>query len=225
MSKLYQLTHYSVLHCLNIIALLLLLILYPAIGYAGNSAFTVTQYNLTRMIASRAEAENALTQSAWWNGNPITHSYGRIAFIHWLEPERTPHFKSKMVAFPGVAQGTHQTDAYFVLEATATILIPEAGYWTFACGSDDGIKLTISGHGVNKTLDANGGAFQTSLVTICFPYTGTYRLRLFYYNVSWEAALELSVAKGEFSSFNSSAFHLVGEAESGVTCEDEDTCV
>lgn len=196
-----------------------------SIGYAENAKFTVTLYNLKEHYSDLASAENAWKTPSLWNGSPITKTYGRIAFIYYLIDSREPHFKSKMVDFPGVKVGSHKDDTAYVLEAASSIFIPKAGEWTFACGSDDGIKLSISGHGLYDVFPANGGAFRTSLKTITFPQAGKYTFHLFYWNHSSEAALELSVAQGGYLSFDSSVFHLVGESESGVTCVDEDTCI
>ncbi len=184
-------------------------LLFPLAAKVDGGMYTVKHYNLKERVNSLSEAEYAFANNTAWRGTPIIETYETIAFIHYLDANRNPHFKGSMVHFPGVPANSHATNEYFVLEATGTVHIPEAGWWTFACGSDDGIKLTISGHGINDVFPANGGAFATALRPINFPQAGKYSLQLFYFNVCAEAALELSLAKGKYSVFSSSAFNLV----------------
>ena len=183
----------------------------------ADGVFTVTHYNVEiGDYLSVMSADEIRFNSSTWKGAPITRTYRRIAFIHYLDATRKPHFRGNMVAFPGVPASSTEIYVSFVVEITGTISIPEAGYWTFACGSDDDIMLSIKGHTIDDTFIANGGAFTTSFNTIYFPVAGKYNLRLLYRNGISEAAVELSIAQGSYSSFNSS-FHLVEAAESGFT--------
>ena len=188
----------------------------------ADSEFVVTQYNLNREITSISEAVCAVENYSTWISNPKTRTYDTIAFAYNLPPDNA-HFYEWMRAFPlsAVEYGA------FALTVTGCISIPEAGDWTFACGSDDGFKATIGGHGVEHTFAfSEKRSFDTSLKTFHFDTAGKYALRIIYFNKGFwgsmyssvnEAGLEVSVAQGAYSSFNSSAFHLVNAVDGSVT--------
>ncbi len=185
----------------------------------ANGLWTVTQYNLTKsvvpddsleQIAEYAEA--GIANMSIRNGDPVTQSYQTLAFMQDLPSYRDAHFRDAMTNYPG------SWSNYFVVEAIGTINIPEAGYWTFACGADDVFSATISGSGVSQEFHSSlSGAVSTDLKTVYFANAGKYSVRVLQVNGYSEAALEFSVAKGSYSSFDSSAFKLVGDPASGVT--------
>jgi uncharacterized repeat protein (TIGR02543 family) len=113
----------------------------------------------------------------------------------------------------------------FALRVSGTINIPEPGKWTFACGSDDGFHASIKGHEFFGSFSSSGHhPFETALKTFTFQVAGKYSLQIIYFNVGGEtspsdnrAGIEFSVAQGSYTSFNSSAFHLVEATEGKVS--------
>lgn len=197
--------------------LLLLGTVAAALGDGG--MFSVKQYNLTHGVGSISAAESAMNNPSIWANSPVSELSPIIAFSYNLPSDRPAHFRGSMVPFPGDIPSS----GCVVLKITGVITIPEAGYWTFACGSDDGFKATIGGYGTFSY--STGRYIDTSFKTFYFSNAGEYTLRLVYFNIGIEAeppdaaALEFSMAKGSYSSFNSSAFSLV-RASSGEEYHD-----
>ena len=127
--------------------------------------------------------------------------------------------------------GTDTND--FVVQATATIMVPTAGAWTFGVNSDDGFSFQVigatftsitngnpnppnPGTGVGTDTmeyDAPRGAGNT-LGTINFAQAGTYNVRLVYYERAGGAEVELFAAPGSYTAFNNN-FRLVGDVAHG----------
>ena len=202
----------------------------PVIADANEGVFTVKQFNLKNKVDSISEALLAMNNQSSWQDEPVAGQYPIIAFYRNLDPNSLANFKSSMVPFPG----TVSKPGCFVVKITGTINIPESGNWTFACGSDDGFKVTISGNGFSKRFAYPSARMSdTSLKTFSFPNAGEYVIHLVYFNkgmdsdldyeTNWgvydHAELEFSMAKGSYSSFNSSAFSLV-RASSGEEYHD-----
>lgn len=176
--------------------------------------FTVTQYNLKEQVATVSEAKAAIRSSSHWSGSPVTRRYSQIAFEHGLPSTRPAHFRGAMVSFPGSTGGYDM----LVLKIVGTIALPEAGEWTFACGSDDGFEMKISGNGISRSFYCkNRRAFSTTCETISIPTAGEYAVSIVYFNyvsihsdgvISDAAAIEVSYAKGDYSSVTS-AFSLL----------------
>ena len=175
--------------------------------------WTVTQYNLNARPLSVSDAEAYLTDSSKWDGSPVTRTYQTISFEDSdIGVDRT---NFDVVPFPGNFDFKH--DCY-VVEATGRIRVTEAGYWTFACGADNGFKVTISGNGLDKTFTGgNYYGYGTGVCAVNFPSAGEYEVRLLHFEDSGRAVLDFSVAKGNYSNFDSSVFKLVGDPASGVT--------
>ena len=228
------------------IALLAFGLCFPANGEREVGLFQVTQYSFKNRLFSTSEAKSAINSHSDWNTSPTTKSYNTLAFSHNfnLHDADTPiHFPNYMGSFPANLVGIGS----FALTIRGIINIPEAGNWTFACGSDDGFKATISGHGFSETFSySSDRPFATSLVTFRIPTAGNYTLNMLYFNKGNVhgadypdncAALEFSMAKGSYSSFDSSAFALVQaatgpevhevrfDANGGVGEMDEQLCI
>ncbi len=102
-------------------------------------------------------------------------------------------------------------DNDFAIRATGTIVIPNAGTWTFGVNSDDGSRLTIGGQTVinDNTLHAPRDTFgQVSLSA------GEHDVELIFFERGGGAEVELFAASGARNSF-SSAFELVGDVANG----------
>ncbi len=187
----------------------LLLALFGLSVHAASTggAFTVTQYSLTRQPRTLNDAENALNNSSIWDGLPVTKLYRRISFADY--PGVKPPFKTK--SFPGNATRKHE---WFVIEATGKILIPEAGQWTLAGGSDDGFKVEISGNDFSAEFSSTTVlGYDVTLKTLDFPVAGVYAIRMLYFEYATCSILHFSMSKGYRSSFDSSVFKLVEAAQ------------
>ncbi len=103
-------------------------------------------------------------------------------------------------------------DDDFVLEATATVIIPSTGTWTFGTNSDDGVRLRIDGRTVidDDRLHAPDNSFGEVSLT-----AGPHELELIFFERGGGAEVELFAAQGQHSVFNVNAFQLVGDTENG----------
>ncbi|MFP4057277.1 MAG: PA14 domain-containing protein [Candidatus Brocadiia bacterium] len=126
---------------------------------------------------------------------------------------------------PFLSNGGGLEDMAFI--ANALVAIEEAGVYTFGFRSDDGARLRIGGAEFTKQW-GNGFAVMD---TVAFPGTtgdsntgastyltkGVHPLEFIYFERGGGAYVELFAAKGEYSGFDSQAFHLLGdEALEGV---------
>ena len=185
----------------------------------ASSGLRAVSYQLSGFAKSAAEARTAIaTPSKWKSGcAPITNYVDRIAF----RGEETPFgaFATGMYAdFPGY-RGFH-----IVLSLTGRIIVPSDGEWTFAVGSDDGFGARISQGGTVKAEWANltcnewgehgynidGTATPDMGMKTVSLTAGEYDFDLVYYDVEGHCALDCSAAKGGFTVFDSSKFHLLG---------------
>lgn len=131
--------------------------------------------------------------------------------------------------------GTNDNDVAF--RASAQVVIPQAGEWTFAVASGDDFRLRVGanefiGDGVQPTAvprltrpgpggtltAAAGGSGQT----FYFPQAGTYDVFLTTMDSGFYAFIQLLAAPGNHTNFAAGAFDLVGDQLNGglqVTCE------
>ena len=123
----------------------------------------------------------------------------------------TPNFAT--VSFPGNIGGKHD---WFAVEVKGFIKIPRPGWWSFACGSDDGFETTISGHGKSFTFAYDGHRwYATDVKPFYFEEAGVYKVQIVFFDYHINATLDFSMAEGYYTSFRSSIFHLA-EAVDGV---------
>jgi len=117
------------------------------------------------------------------------------------------------VTFPGATIGEDRNG--YVLEARASVTIPQAGAWSFGCNSDDGFSLEIDGHGESFRMEfpQPRGPGDT-IRTFNFPAPGNYDLYLVFYENGGGSCVELFAQRGTHSSFNA-GFDLVGDTASG----------
>ncbi|WP_146454978.1 lamin tail domain-containing protein [Rubripirellula tenax] len=104
---------------------------------------------------------------------------------------------------------------YFVIEATASIVVPSAGEWSFGVNSDDGFGLTLTGNGqtFSSSFEGTRGAKDT-ISTFNLPAAGRYEVRLVTFEGAGGASAEFFAAQGTHSTFNAN-FALVGDTASG----------
>jgi len=130
----------------------------------------------------------------------------KTTVINYMDSQLDGHFTDN-TPFPG--QTATQDVNNFVLHATANILIPETGVWTFSINSDDGAQLRIDGKDV--IVDNTTHAPKDTFASVNLP-AGDHLVELIYFERSGGAEVELSAAKGQFSSFQSSSFKLIGDS-------------
>ncbi len=135
-----------------------------------------------------------------------------VPFVNYWNTGSRAHYSSDR-PFPRTTAGVNVDR--FVFEATATVIIPEAGPWSFGVNSDEGFRLELS-NGVDTyemSYPENRESTDT-IATFQIAMPGSYSLRL----VTWEneggAEVELFAARGTYSIF-SSAFDLVGDTAKG----------
>ncbi|MHC4424487.1 MAG: lamin tail domain-containing protein [Planctomycetota bacterium] len=117
--------------------------------------------------------------------------------------------------FPGTSIGSDVED--FVILATATIIIPGPGAWSFGVNSDDGFELRLTNGAQTFTLSypsPRGPGDTVGVFNVTVP--GPYELRLVFYERGGGSELELFAARGDYSSFMPGKFHLVGDLASGI---------
>ena len=180
------------------------------LGYAGagSGRFDVSCYRANVQVPDLGTAAAVLAdpalQSSVQTERPTT--------INYLNTGTGAHFAGDL-PFPGTQLNVDAND--FVVLATASVVIPTAGPWTFGVNSDDGFSLELSRqpHVFTSSYPSARGAGDT-LAVFDIPEPGTYALRLIYFERSGGSELELFAAPGSLSSF-SSAFHLVGDTAAG----------
>src|SRR5690606_20191003 len=96
--------------------------------------------------------------------------------------------------------------------ATATLVVPEAGEYTFCVNSDDGFRLRVNNRQVAVFSGGRGAA--DSFGTVQLP-AGHVPLVLTYFEGEGSDEVELSAAKGRHTSFSSAFFRLVGDTANG----------
>lgn len=102
---------------------------------------------------------------------------------------------------------------HFARRATATLIIPEDGKYTFHVRSDDGFRLRLNGTIITQFSSVRnpGDNFTTRDLT-----AGEYSLVLTYFNGSGDDELELSAAKvTETTTVVTDAFRLIGDTANG----------
>ncbi|MBP5321262.1 MAG: chitobiase/beta-hexosaminidase C-terminal domain-containing protein [Kiritimatiellae bacterium] len=185
------------------------------IGFSTTiGSFRCTQYNFVTSsgrISSPDMAESLIADPSKWDGEPVTKWYRTIAF------NEGGGSLYGGVAFPGNSSSSSCRD-YYAVVCEGNVMIPEAGMWTFCCGSDDGFRCVITGHGCTFSFEYDGtrGYASEPLGQFNFPEAGVYAIRLVCYDYSSGAACDFTVAQGQVETFSTETFKLVGGAASGV---------
>ena len=99
----------------------------------------------------------------------------------------------------------------YVLEATATLTIPSAGDWTFGVSSDDGFRLVIGDFEMSYPWPRGP---DNTLSTFHFDASGSYPLRLVFFEQGGGSEVELWAAPGNYPGWTPD-FSLVGDTASG----------
>ncbi len=175
---------------------------------AGSMNVNFYQSNLTS-ISSLATAEQVISTPSMQSSTATEMA----PYINYLGAGTSPHFGSDR-AFPSLTVGS--TAQYYVIQATGYIVIPTAGQWTFGVNSDDGFGLTVT-NGTDTFSSSYPGVRGSAdtLSTFTFAAAGSYSVRLVYFQNTGGSQVEFFAAQGNYASFNSSAFHLIGDTANG----------
>jgi len=180
-----------------------------ALGFSriATEGFDVTYYKANIQVGSLATAESVIS-------NPARQSTVRRATAEYIDYRNTDGFGnySNNHAFPGI--GFSNVDDFVIL-VTGTILIPQAGPWSFGVNSDDGFGLDIDTATQSFRMEhaAPRGPSDT-IQTFNFSQAGPAEIRLVYYERGGGAGLEFFAAQGSHASFSNS-FDLVGDTAIG----------
>jgi hypothetical protein len=118
------------------------------------------------------------------------------------------------LAFPTQQIGQDYDD--FVVRATAQIIIPSTGLWSFGVNSDDGFELTLQRGGVvlhTEYFDPRGPADTITVFDV--PIAGAWQATLAMYERGGGAEVELFAAQGDHPNFADGDFALVGDRDNG----------
>lgn len=102
-------------------------------------------------------------------------------------------------------------ESNFAMRATATVIVPTTGPWTFHVNSDEGFRLRINGTSVMSVTGVRNPA--DSLVTRTLA-AGSHTLVLTYFENTGGDEVELSAAQGAHTAF-SNVFRLIGDTANG----------
>lgn len=174
-------------------------------GLVG-SAYSATMnvvgpgFEIQQAFSSTAIDTIAKVDAVLAGTNRISNYVGTSATVNFFGGGSGDGNFASGVAFPA---GTGEE---FALKATAIILIPTAGAWTFGTNSDDGLRLKIDGSTVinDDALHSNTDKFGTVTLT-----AGTHTLELVFMEHTGGEAVELFARQGTYSAYNT-GFRLVG---------------
>ncbi|QNN24617.1 hypothetical protein HED60_20855 [Planctomycetales bacterium ZRK34] len=168
----------------------------------ATGAFAVRQVQSTGTISSLAAAEALLA------GTGVAESAS--TYVDVLDYHDATNTNDHYDVDNPFLLGTG--DDNFAVEATTRLLITEAGTYTFGARTDDGSALMIDGQVVffDDVLSDLHDVFGSIELT-----AGLHDLRYVFFERNGGAALELFAAKGDLTSFDASAFALVGDVANG----------
>jgi len=176
-------------------------------GPVGMSAqaggFTLVSYAVNQSLGNMDAADSCLLNSATWT-QVCTNTVQKLAFA---AAGTTGSFASENYSdFPDVAQNN------FIAVATATVLIPESGDWSFAVGSDDGFSAKLTRLGTTWAWENRGTRGYNQSVANFNLEAGAYAVEIRYFNATGGRGLDFSAAKGRLD-FNADTFKLVGTGD------------
>ncbi|MBI9016809.1 MAG: lamin tail domain-containing protein [Phycisphaerae bacterium] len=172
--------------------------------FNATGEFLVKYFKATSIVSNIEQAKNIIS-----NSQPDSTEYTDV--INYFNTGENGNLGSDN-PFPSLDFLSDIDD--FVIEATASVYIPETGEWTFCVNSDDGFALELDNGMELFEMDFSEprGPLDT-LETFTFTETGYYNLKLTYFERGGGAELELFAAQGEHFAFNDD-FELIGNPSS-----------
>ncbi len=177
------------------------------IGYGTlPGRFTVTVFRSTIPIQTLNEALAVMRNSSRQLGKTTE----TVSVINYKDNLSVEGHYGQNNPFPGQRANENVDD--FVVRATATLIIPQSGYWTFGTNSDDGVRLRIGGQTVIMDSSTHGPEDRFGQIEL---EAGEHDLELYYFENTGGAELELFAAAGQLEEFDPSRFQLVGDSSHG----------
>jgi len=136
-------------------------------------------------------------------------------YINYMDTGADGNYTTGNRPYPGQTIGVNVD--LFAIEATGTLVIPQAGQWTFGVNSDDGFRLTLS-NGIDPPYSMSYPGLRgpaDTLATFNILRAGAYTMRLVQFENTGGAGAELFAAQGNKASWNPTDFRLVGDTASG----------
>ena len=172
------------------------------LGYANLTAgFNVTVYKSNISLIHLDTAQSVIDTSAYqtWSASETASR------INYYNTGGQGNITTDQTVFPGTVAGIAQTE--FVLKANGVVHIPSAGNWTFCISSDDGFRMSIG----SDVFQYDGIRTQAnSFRTVNFVAAGDYDMGLLFFQHTATAELEVSVAPGAKTVWDTS-FKLLGD--------------
>mgnify|MGYP005833243737 CR=1 FL=1 len=176
-------------------------------GIAGEG-FAVTCIRSRVQVSSLSVAQSVLSTPS----QQLAVYRETAPYIDYFNSGESGNFRNDR-PFPGL--GTTDYDD-FVVSATATIFIPEAGAWTFGVNSDDGFSLELKiGARTYRTEYPSPRGPADTIQVFNLAQAGPCEVSLLFYERGGGSEVELFAARGSYTTFNSGVFRLVGDTAHG----------
>lgn len=190
-------------------------VLVPSVANGGDALyqfaapFNVTLYKANTSVSGMDIANEVITNPVYQQSVYTEPS----SVINYLDGGGDGHYTANNI-FPGLSAG-EQADDYVVV-VTGSVEIEQAGWWTFGVSSDDGFSCVLSNDSDSYAFSfPDPRAAADTLYQVNIAQAGLYRVRLVYYENGGGAELEFFAAQGNYTTFDSNAFHLVGDTANG----------
>lgn len=135
--------------------------------------------------------------------------------FNYLNAIRDVGFDDEQYPEAGYPNGRWERSGVPLYHAFGSVSVPTAGSWTLNLGGRDEswarIEISKDGEILVSAERKYGSGDEDLLFVVEFPSVGTYDVEIWQCANRWDLWLELSAAKGEVSTFNTTDFHLVGD--------------
>lgn len=160
----------------------------------AHAAFSIFYYQDGRRLNNLAAAEALIGSTA-----PVAFQESEI-----LNIRETNTNNGNFVGQSSIVPLSNQSN--YAVYAVGSVFFDQTGDYTFNVFSDDGFSLSVDGVVVSSF--ANPRAPRSSTQSNITLTSGFHDIEVVYYERAGRAALEVSHAFGNFSSFDSSAFNV-----------------
>lgn len=183
----------------------------PGLGFSEGTTgaeFEVTCIRANVAVQNTSDAWQVVEDPSW----QLSSETATSSFIDYYNSGGRGNFANDF-PFPGLPASDIDD---FVVLVTGSVVIPEAGTWSFGVNSDDGFELELSnGNATFSLAYPNPRAPDDSIGVFEFAAPGPYDVTLVFFERGGGAGLEFFAAKGNHPSYNPEVFRLVGDVENG----------
>lgn len=183
----------------------------PGLGFSEGTAgadFEVTCIRASVTVQNTGDAWAVVEDPSRQMSSVTTTS----SFIDFFNSGGSGNYANDL-PFPGLPAEDVED---FVVLVTGSVVIPEAGAWSFGVNSDDGFELELSNGSAAFTLaypNPRGPGDSIGVFEIAEP--GPYEVTLLFFERGGGSELEFFAAKGNHPWYNPDEFRLVGDVENG----------